>query len=84
MTITAWCLIFIAIGALLIIGGILGAVWTDREVFFDTLYQKRAWRRYDAAVSNEEWFQGVGGLGHPEWITPPPFPDPRKRYEKRH
>ena len=39
-------------------------------------YRIRAWKNYYRAYLREE-YRDSQGLGHPEWLTPPPFPDPR-------
>lgn len=38
----------------------------------------REWKYYYRARLQEEYYQS-NGLGHPEWVKPPPFPDPRDR-----
>jgi hypothetical protein len=45
-------------------------------------YEIRQWRAYWSAVNNEEWYASHG-LGHPEWVQKPGFPDPRIPKEER-
>lgn len=37
----------------------------------------KAWKQYHRDLNREGYHESLG-LGHPEWVTPPSFEDPRR------